>query len=452
MSAVRLLAACAAAAALLTAAPVAAQSVLCCMIIVDVKGNWIGMSRDCAGALAKAGPELLKQACKSLVGCEEAANFCTMCDPEAIERLKGRMRGLNEASKAHQKGWRDAQAKRSDARDRLWGKGEGLKFEGGSIADFGKAGLDSILLASGGGGGVGKVYSKVTGNYNKVRDWSEKGWALGSDPLELENWSGLGKDMLEMQADDIFRRRSTEALRAAREHFKKTGNYAGAQNVYRQKWGNYGRLKDFKGKADNFADALNKLWNLYEKTDKMANDLQDWIDAYRDDKAAEREKNKIDDEMARIQKELDRLNAACGIKPGAGPAQASAAPQFLEGPPAAAASPAGLPGLTVAAPPPQSAKPAADLTLERAQSALRQVRTLQKSLRALDQSLGRQLAAPLSPWLAGVSREAEPRLLLELVKASRTPFSQLELTLSELSRTGTETWQALQAIPPDRGR
>jgi hypothetical protein len=406
--------------------------------------------------LAKASPEVLAQACKSLVGCEAAADYCTICDQERIDRLKGRMSGLNEASKAHQKGWREAQAKRGDARDRLWGKGEGLKFEGGSIADFGKAGLDSVLLASGGGGGVGKAYSSVTGNYRKVRDWTEKGWALGSDPGNVETWTGFGKDMLEMQADDIFRRRSTEALRSAREHFNKTGNYVGAQNVYREKWGNYGRLKDFKGKADSFADALNKLKNLYDKTDKVANDLQDWIDAYRDDKAAEREKNKIDDEMARIQKELDRLNAACGIAPGSGPGAAAAQPRpqplFLEGPPSAAAASPSEPQVLTVAKPPAAAKPAADVTLERAQAALRQVRTLQKSLRALDQGLGKQLAAPLSPWFAGVNRDAEPLLLLELVKASRTSFSQFEVTLNELSRAGTDAWSSLQAIPRDQGR
>ena len=451
----RLLAACVVLLGL--AAPARAQDVICCMLLINVKGDWFGASRDCAGGLAKAPPDVLKMACEKLAGCEDAADVCpAVCDQAKIDGLKGRMKGLAAAAEAHRTGARDAELKRHEARDKLWGKGEGLKFEGGSIADFGKAGLDSLLLATGGGGGVGKAYSNVMKHYKDVREWGERGWTLGSDPSNLDAWTGLGKDLLEMQADDVLRRRSTEALRSAREHFAKTGNYVGAQNVYRQKWGNYGGLKNFKGASEKFtkfAGALDKLGKLYEKTDALANDLQGWIDAFRDQKAGADAEAKAQAEMDKVQKQLNRLLEACGIKPGEGSppraaaASAGAAPQFLESPPSAGAAPPAPTALTVASP-----QAMGEATLKEAQAALREVRALQQSLRRLDQGLGRQIVAPLSPWFAGVAREAPPELLLALVKESRASLNGFEATLSSLSDATERAWRAAQAIPPDEGR
>jgi hypothetical protein len=440
---------------LLSAAPAAAQHVICCNLLIDVKGDWIGASRECAAELAKAPPDVLKKACEELANCEVAADICPApCDPAKINGLKGRMKGLAEAAEAHRKGGDQAERKRHEARDKLWGKGEGLKFEGGSIAEFGKAGLDSLLLATGGGGSVGKAYSNVMKHYKDAREWSERGWTLGSDPGNVEAWTELGKSLLEMQADDIFRRRSTEALRAAREHFQKTGNYIGAQNVYRQRWGNYGKLRDFKGGAEKFAGALNKLAKLYEKTDKLANDLQSWIDAFRDQKIGRDAEAKAQAEMDKVQKQLDRLLQACGIKPGEGyPPRAAAAraaapaPQFLEGAPSAAAAPPAPAALTVASP-----EALGEATLQAAQAALREARALRQSLRALDGSLGKQVVAPLSPWFAGVAPEGPPELLLALVKESRASLNGFEGVLNTLASATERAWRAAQAIPPDTGR
>lgn len=451
----RLLAACVI--TLAFAGPARAQHVICCMQLVDVKGNWIGASRDCAGVLAKAPPDVLKKACAGLAGCEAALPFCVACDQAKIDGLKGRLGALAQAAEAHRKGARASELKRHEERDKLWGKGEGLKFEGGSIAEFGKAGLDSVLLATGGGGGVGKAYSNVMKHYKDAREWSERGWTLGSDPGNLDAWTGLGKDLLEMQADDIFRRRSTEALRSAREHFQKTGNYVGAQNVYRQKWGNYGALKDFKGASEKFtkfAGAIDKLAKLYEKTDKMANDLQGWIDAYRDQQIGSDAEAKAQAEMDKVQKQLDALLAACKNSENAatsGPRLAgtpgTGAPQFLEGPGAAAAPAApGALTLTVASPDAMG-----KATLNAARPALVRVRSLQQSLRALDRDLGKQVVAPLSPWFAGVTPQAPPGLLLALVKGSRESFAGFEATLNRLADATERAWQAAQGIPPDEG-
>ena len=280
---------------------------------------------------------------------------------------------------------------------------------------------------------------------------------LGSDPGNVDAWTGLGKDLLEMQADDILRRRSTEALRSAREHAQKTGNYVGAQNVYRQKWGNYGALKDFKGASEKFtkfAGAIDKLAKLYEKTDKLANDLQAWIDGYRDQQIGSEAEAKAQAELGKVQKQIDALLAACkssGNAATSGPQLAGApgagAPQFLEGP-GAGAAPATPGALTLTVASPEATGKA---TLNAARPALARVRLLQQSLRALDRDLGKQIVAPLSPWLAGVTAEAPPALLLALVKGSRESFAAFEATLNRLEDATERAWQAAQAIPPDEG-
>jgi len=461
----RLLAACVA--MLLFAVPARAQHVICCMLLIDVKGDWVGASRDCAGGLAMAPPDVLKKACEALANCEAAAEVCpAVCDQDKIDALRGRMRGLNEAIKAHEKGRRQSELERHGARDKLWGKGEGLRFEAGSIAKFGKAGLDSVLLATGGGGRAGAAYSKAMKSYKDVNEWVDRGVKIGTDPASVEGWADLGQELLNMQAGEVLRTRGTTAARAAREHYQRTGNSYGAQRVWRDTMKGYGRLDNFKGAADKaldkvgkFTSALDTLAKLYEAADTLANDGQGWMDAYRDQKSAERDIAKAEAEREGLQKQLSRLLAACGIKPGEGlpprgpgsrtpAASAAAAPVFLEGPPSGAAAAPPQPGaLTMASP-----EAMGQATLEAMQAAMKEVRALQQSLRAMDRRLGEQLVAPLGPWFAGVYREMPPPVLLALVKESRASISAFEATLNALSDATERAWRAARAIPPDEGR
>ena len=155
-----------AAVALFAATPAAAQQLVCCNTTLDVKGKWIGLSRNCAGTLAELDAKQRALACEQLnkagVVCPDANPYCpASCDQDQLDRVKGRINGLGKAAAAHHKSLNDSRLKRSDARDRLWGKGEGLKFQGGSISDFGQAGLDSLMLAGGGATSVGKAYGKA---------------------------------------------------------------------------------------------------------------------------------------------------------------------------------------------------------------------------------------------------------------------------------------------------
>jgi hypothetical protein len=446
------------AAAVLAAAPAVGQSVVCCNIVVQVNGNWIGMSGDCKGALKQASRDVLAKACAALANCPEARASCPACDQAKIDGLVGRLKALQNSDLEFQKSEGESNRARAKARDQLWGKGEGLKFDSGSIVAFQQSMLDSMMLAGGGATGVGKAYSEAKGTYTKAKDWAEKGWNLGSDPGNVENWADFGKEMLEMQADAIFEQRARGAIRAANQHFQKTGNYVGAQNVYRQTWNGYGNLKDFKDSAGKFTDKANKLagalgtlQKLYENTDKVANDLQDWYDAYQDTKRAEKDREKIADEIERVSAEIARLREACGQKPGAWQRHElpSARPDAL------VSRHTDLDGrlLRVANLVVTPTSGAADATAQRAKRALNRLKILQESLHRADADIGRHVVTPFSPWLAGVWREAKPpQLLVELVKASRADLGRFDKTLREIEGAGNSALKALQEIPRDTGQ
>jgi len=365
----------------------------------------------------------------SLAGCD--------CDNEKIDRLKGLIRGLSEAIKAHEKDRRDRELARAEARDRLWGKGEGLKFDTGSIADFGQSALDTMLLTTGGGAsGVGKAYGSVRKAYNEAKDWGELGWSLGSDPANVEHWGALGGKMLDMQADAILKQRSVESIRAMNQHYQRTGNAAAAQNVYRQRWGGYGGLKNFKSSADKvtkeankLASALGTLAKLAENTDRVTEDLSDWLLKYNEQNSLEKQIAAAEAKRDAAQQQLSALLAAC-----------AAAPKSSLGW-----------GFALTAAQAAAAKGGYDPKVARlAEDALRELRALQAVLRDADRRVGRQVIAPFSPWLAGAWQGAEPRPpLVALVKAAKADLAQFDGVLAQLELRADAALKALRRVPRD---
>ena len=114
-----LLVACAGAASSFVAPVVQAQAVICCNIQIDVKGKWIGSGHDCAQALEALGQEQRALVCEELekrkTNCPDVEPYCPLvCDPDEIARIKGRIRGLGEAARAHHKALNDGRLKRND--------------------------------------------------------------------------------------------------------------------------------------------------------------------------------------------------------------------------------------------------------------------------------------------------------------------------------------------------
>ncbi|HEX7052572.1 MAG TPA: hypothetical protein VF211_01405 [Burkholderiales bacterium] len=408
----------------LAAAPAAGQGALCCNLLVDVGGDWKGALRSCEVALQKADPQALAKACTLLEDCPEAQAGCFGCDQERIARLKGRIRGLGEAGKAHHKSLNAAREKRIAARDVLWGKGQGLYFEGGAIADFGKATLGVLAIGN-------KPLGNVLNQFDEMAGWAQTAWNVGAKPDEVNSWVKAGEKLLGEEADDILKRRTHEAWVAARARYWKTGNYVSGANVYKQKIGNYGGLKQFKKGGLRFADALKSLAEMWEKTDALADGLQDWIDAYRDHKAADKDIAKVEAEIDRLTKLKQALEAACGT-----------APQSRLRLPAAR--------LHLVATAPESEEKREAKRLQLAQSALLRVKAVHRVFERLDRNVGKQIIAPLSPWLAGVSHELEPRaMLVELVKGSRADFNSFRSALGHLEAEVTQAYQSVQALPRD---
>lgn len=374
---------------------------------------------------------------QSLAGCD--------CDNERIDRLKGRIRGLKEAAVAHRKDFNQKTKDRADARDRLWGKGEGIKFEGGSIAEFGKSVRDSLMVA-GGGSGVGKIVKKA----ENVQDWIETGSAIVSDPTSLDAWSEYGEKVLGEKADEVIKQRTTEALRAAREHFARTGNYAGAQNVYKQKWGSYGDLKKFQEageKVTKFLDALTALAELAKNTDTVTTDLSDWVSARKDGDNLQKELDKIDDEIQRVTDEIARLRAACEKGSGSSHRLQYA---LLGG--------AGMTRTDIPSSPfvrTATAKPAAaqgDIALKRAEQALRGLADLKRKIQIVDRRLGADIVGPFSPWFGGVWKEAQPRaLLFYIAKDARVSLKKFRSQVTAMTPIAAEAKASLESIPPDTG-
>ena len=78
--------------ALALAAPTAAQHVICCNLLVDVKGNWIGASRQCRQEMERASPEQRRRACQQIGSsiCADVAPYCQACNgDEAKKRNPG---------------------------------------------------------------------------------------------------------------------------------------------------------------------------------------------------------------------------------------------------------------------------------------------------------------------------------------------------------------------------
>lgn len=76
--------------------PAAAQHIICCNTLIDVKGNWVGASRNCAGGLAKLSESERAKACETLkrdapypgAVCSTAAPCYSACDPKLYQEFQ----------------------------------------------------------------------------------------------------------------------------------------------------------------------------------------------------------------------------------------------------------------------------------------------------------------------------------------------------------------------------
>lgn len=449
------------------AAPQAgAQDMLCCDVYIHKAGKWRGLEKQCrASVLKEMSAAKIKDVCEQMdeagKECPEIDKLCP-CDQDKIKRLEGRIRGLTEADQAHQQALKKATGERSNARDELWGKGEGLKFEGGSIAAFGESLVENLMAAGGGATAVGKAVQKT----QDVIGWVETGKSIVDDPGSLDAWSDYGQKVIGKKADELLKQRTTEAFRAARENFQKTKNVYSANAEYTKKMGNYGGLKKFKeygGKVTDFLGAVDGLRNLWNATDKLANDAQAWTDAFRDATGLEAEIEKLTADLLATEARLKRARAACSNKEKVSwlrlAAYEGGKPSSMQDAPVAGhlgSEPGNAEGIGVLlaqAGKANEAKAKAARNakiLAQAQRAQALLARVKERFAALDYRFGPAIVAPLSPWLAGTTSQAEPRQMLPLLAAEAAGgLNRFRTELNALTSYATQAKTALEAIPPD---
>ncbi len=217
--------------------------------------------------------------------------FCPKCmtemggNPEEfLARLKGRHKGLSDAAQLTKQQARKSDLARDKARDSIYGR------EGSATGFF----TALIGLASEGAGGaikkVGSGVKKGLGYYNKAADTLEGdlGWVLD----EGKNWVegktvGAVKDKAMLKA----------AAAIGRHHYSQAGDARGATKNF---LGAHGDIK--KG-----VSILESAIKFHEKTDQLANGIQDYLEHRADAERLHKEWEELTDQMELVQKEITKL-------------------------------------------------------------------------------------------------------------------------------------------------
>lgn len=263
----------------------------------------------CAAALLFPGSRLQAETHASCCRCESFyklsdegfgymrhhIGFCPKCtaemggDPEQyLTRLKGRHKGLSDAAALTNRRVMEADRARDQARDSIYGR------EGSATGFF----TALIGLASEGAGGaikkVGSGVKKGLGYYNKAADTLEGdlGWVLDEGKGWVEGKTiGAVKD----KAKDKAILKAAAAI--GRNHYSQTGDARGATKKF---LGAHGDIK--KG-----VSILESAIKFYEKTDKLANGIQDYLEHRADAERLNKEKDDLDDLAQKVQNEMDKL-------------------------------------------------------------------------------------------------------------------------------------------------
>lgn len=215
--------------------------------------------------------------------------FCPKCTAEMggdvaayIERLRGRHRGLADAAMLTNRRVMEAVRARDTARDSIYGRD-------GSATQF----FTSLIgIASEGAGGaikkVGLGVKKGLGYYNKAADTLE-----GDSRWVLDEGKGWVKDRTVGEAKKTAMRKAAAAMAQSYQG----GNPRATTDQFLKAHG------DIKKGVSLLESAI----KFYEKTDKLANGIQDYLEHRGDAERLEKEKSDLDDQMQVIQDEITKL-------------------------------------------------------------------------------------------------------------------------------------------------
>lgn len=368
------------------------------------------------------------------------------CDKKKLDALLGRLRALREAAAIHRRDFNELTRQRDEARDELWGKGEGLSFDSGSIVDFGKAG--TAILAS--FGGVGATIN-----------WINNGVSIATAPKSTEEWGGAGLDLLD---SELFKSlewiRSSERANAAASLIYRNRNYPAMREVYRREFSAMPKstlsVEGVQTTA-RFLAAVQAVYDLAKATDAITEDLSDYLVANKEAMGLQKELDKIDGDIDRTLKEIARLRKSCpGVAPGsASSAGDSSRPLALTSTP----QPAGLArreaaivavSLPVSSVLAAAAGPQGAAEARKLEFVLKDLTRLRQEITRVQKRFEERIFDPLSPWLIGTWKKVKPAMLVELARMARPDVIAFSKDLERLLKRIEGIRQDLGAARPYR--
>ena len=215
--------------------------------------------------------------------------FCPTCTAEMggsveefIARLRGRHRGLSDAARLTNDQARKSDLARDQARDSIYGR------EGSATGFF----TAMIGLASEGAGGaikkVGSGVKKGLGYYNKAADTLEGdlGWVLNE-----------GKGWVEGRTVGEAKKTAMRKAAAGMAQSYQGGNPRATTDQFLRAHG------DIKKGVSILESAI----KFYEKTDKLANGIQDYLEHRADAERLHKEWEELTDQMEVVQAEITKM-------------------------------------------------------------------------------------------------------------------------------------------------
>ncbi len=358
-------------------------------------------------------------------GWQQTSKGC--CNQAQLDALRGRIRGLKEAADAHRKGLQEALEKRNNARDRLWGKGEGTSFEGGSISSFGNSALGVLTAPE---------------RTNDLYGWISTGISVASDPKSSEEWAGVGVQYLSTDAfleSGFLSKSARDAAQRAAKYTADTGDTIGAGALYKSGLEESSKLEsstlfkaDYVNQAANWLGAIQAVWSLAESTDALTTDLSDYYLANQDVNAIQIELDKIDGQIDALLKQIAALEKQCDS--ASSPKSGMWLPDMHAAWGVGATSTSRLRAVSlhtddVAAmrlpAPRMSAQEAA-----RIRTTLKDLKRLSLNIKAIQKRFLDRLLIPLSPWPTGAWKSMPPRLLIQIARDALPHLKNLQHQLS----------------------
>lgn len=363
-----------------------------------------------------------------------------LCDRPKLDAVRRDIRALKESADLSRKNLTTAIKDRDNARDGLWGHG-GLHT--GSIAAY----LTSVA-------GILSADPEA----NELFGWATSALSIAQDPessTSPETWADLGSNLA---SSDFFLDHIDQDLLARFENFSKTadelaraGDLEGATRYYLKAANSVGRIPDTpvpwnrqtSERAGNLVGFILGIIDLARSTNELEKDIRTWMEANDEVNRIQKEIDDLDDQIQKLIDEVGKLAPNCGeVVPGQPqsssmnrfwPKQLNLRPVKLLVSGESQRIHASLRRSSIDGNshgnPTTTGKSQPDVDKMRA--ALHELSEFQGLTEDIQTRFRDHIFVPLSPFILRFSKQMEPRLLLELVKAALPDLESVKKDLDQ---------------------